>query len=406
MKFTGSEHTRSFRIGLRGLLTCGLAVLLLGTCDQAPIFDMISREVKPREPRIKGVPTKMVVFDRAGSGTGWGMYAADSSLHRYAKNAGGTTDWDEGDIPQPPGDDIFDLAATATRLYALVNVDSPKLYRFDRTNWTEVGFASGNDGYSRFQAIYGECDSEGKPVSDNLYVGARNSSGDYAVFSTGSTSSLTRLGTATGLLTGAAYDGSYHYISTEGGGVYRAATSSGTPTGTFTQITSGLSVTGMIRINDSGPVEIIALCGNGDLYKVSGSGATKAGNAGITLTGGAAVWTDGAATLLLLAVRSSASVSNSTYGYREIVLSSGVLPADPSVKEPGTAPSTVDDNKRYRDTIEPKPVNAIFQAPDEIDASRVLFASVQGRGTARDNTDGGLWSYRNRSGVNQWNAEE
>jgi hypothetical protein len=388
------------------LLACGLAVLLLGTCDQAPIFDMISREVKPREPRIKGVPTKMVVFNRVSSGTEWGMYVADSSLHRYAKNAGGTADWDEGDIPQPPGDDIFDLAATDACLYALVNVDSPKLYRFDRTNWTEVGFASGNDGYSRFQVIYGECDSKGKPVSGNLYVGARNSSGAYAVFSTGSTGSLTRLGSATGLLTGAAYDGSSnHYISTEGGGVYQVSGSSAT----VVSNTSGLSVTGMIQINDSSPVKIIALCGNGDLYTVSGLGATKVGNAGITLTGGAAVWTDGAATpttLLLLAVRSSASVSNSTYGYREIVLSSGALPANPSVKEPGTAPSTVDDNKRYRDTIEPKPVNAILQAPDEIDASRVLFASVQGRGTARDNTDGGLWSYRPRSGVNQWNAEE
>ncbi|MDR0731341.1 MAG: hypothetical protein LBF63_06700, partial [Treponema sp.] len=258
------------------------------------------------------------------------------------------------------------------------------------------------DGYSRFQAIYGECDSEGKPLSDNLYVGASNSSGAYAVFYTDGTVDLTLLASGTGLLTGAAYDTSCHYISTEGGGVYQVASSSGIPSGTFVQIsaTSGLKVTGMIN---AGPV--IALCGNGDLYTVSGAAAALKGNAGINFYGAAAVWTDGADTLLLAATGSTSS-SNSTYGYRELNISGG-LPGTITMVEPGAqSPSTVDDNKRYRDTIEPKPVNAIFQAPDEVDPSRTLFASVQGRGTAKDNTDGGLWSYRERSGVKQWNAEE
>jgi hypothetical protein len=379
------------------LLACGAAALLLFACDQAPIFDMISREVTPREPRIKGVPTKMVLFNRSNSVTPeWGMYVADSSLHRYATNSSGKAVWDEGDIPQPPGK-IFDLAATDTFLYALVNVDSPDLYRLGQgsSSWDKVGFASDNQGYSRFQAIYGDCDAEGKPVSSNLYVGARNnSSGGYAVFHT-TGGDLTLLVSGTGLLTGAAADGTNHYFSTEGDGVYL---SSGSPVSG----TSGLKITGMINTS----TEIIALCGNGDLYTISGGTATGKGNAGINLSGAAAVWTDGTYTLLVAAT-SSISSTNSTYGYRELVLSSGALPATVTMKVPGTAPSTVDDNKRYLDTIEPKPVNAIFQAPKDVDPDdTTLFASVQGRGTAEDNTDGGLWSYRSRSGVYQWNAEE
>ncbi|MDR2135209.1 MAG: hypothetical protein LBO76_01190, partial [Treponema sp.] len=119
-----------------------------------------------------------------------------------------------------------------------------------------------------------------------------------------------------------------------------------------------------------------------------------------------AVWTDTTGTLLLAASQVSISTNNYVYGYRELDISGG-LPETVTMSEPGLkTPSTGDDNKRYKDTIEPKPVNAIFQAPAYIDSEKTLFASVQGRGVAKDNTDGGLWSYRARGGVRQWNAEE
>jgi hypothetical protein len=298
-----------------------------------------------------------------------------------------------------------------------VDADSPKLYRLGRgsVTWEEVGFtASGNDGYSRFQSIYGETNHEGKPVpgSDNLYVGAsKGPSKDgkhYAVFHTdGTTRDLSRLKSDTGALTGAAYDGTNHYFSTDGDGVY----SSTSPSGGFVQVTNtaDLVVNGLIRITSG---EIIALCKTGDLYKLNGGTADKLGNAGVELTGPAAVWTpDGTTYLLLAAVRSSSSSTSSIYGYRELVIPSGGLVKDAvTMKEPGgntpSTPSTMEDNNLYHSTIEPKPVNAIFQAPSEIDSGRTLFASVRGRGTAKDNTDGGVWSYRNRNGVSQWNAEE
>jgi hypothetical protein len=228
-----------------------------------------------------------------------------------------------------------------------------------------------------------------------------NSSGAYAVFYTDG-GDLTLLVKETGILTGTAFDrGTNHYFSTDKGGVYHSASGQSD----FSNITGNLAVTGMIRIPAG---EIIALCANGDLYTVSGSSATNRGNAGVNLPGPAAVWANEAGYLLLAASRSSTSSTNSTYGYRELKLDSGgSLPGTVTMKEPGNEnPSTGDDNKRYRDTIEPKPVNAIFQAPDDIDPDRALFASVQGRGTAKDNTDGGLWSYRSRGGVWQWNAEE
>jgi hypothetical protein len=402
MRFLGSKHSAAGR-----WYVPIVAVLLLFACDQEPIFDMISREVKPREPRVKGVPTKMVLFDTS-LGT-YGMYAADfstlhpdPSLHRYAKNADGKAVWDEGNIPQPPGGRIFDLAATQSYLYALTDPESPKLYRFDRTEWKEVSFASDNQGYSRFQSIYGECNSDGKPQTDNLYVGASNSDGAYAAFFTNG-GNLTQMPSTTGLLTGAAYDGTNYYFATDGGGVY-TSTSPGTG---FSPVTdAGGAVKGLIQLPSS---SVIAIRGDGVLLTLSSSSATvhQAAEGAPNLTGAAAVWTNGSDNILLLAVQIPLSSSNSTYGYRELVLSSGSLPATIELKEPGTGtPSTADDNKRYRDTLEPKPVNSLLQVPSDIDNDMILFASVQGRGVSTNNTDGGLWSLRIRDGVLQWNAED
>ncbi|MDR1444550.1 MAG: hypothetical protein LBI94_06690 [Treponema sp.] len=380
--------------------------LFLFACEQAPIFDMISREVKPREPRVKGVPTKMVLYEYETSK--YGMYVADSSLHRYAAEVpNGEGVWDKGSIPQPSGR-IFDLAATKSYLYALTDPDSPRLYRFDwkEMKWTEVKFVSDNQGYSRLQTIYGECGSDGKPLTDSLYLGASNSAGAYAVFHTDGITGLTLIPSTTGLLTGAAYDGSdKHYFATDGGGVY---TSTNPDTLGFSLVpeTEG-AIKGLIQLPFPSS-SVIALRGDGALIELNSGSVKKvyeAADNSLSLTGPAAVWKDnGGNTLLLLAVRVSLSGSNSTYGYRELDITSGFPTGDITLKEPGSDPahSTADDNKRYKDTIEPKPVNSLLQVPSD----RTLFASVQGRGISQNNTDGGLWSYRSRDGIWQWNAEE
>jgi hypothetical protein len=379
--------------------------VFLASCAQDPIFAMIAREVKPREPRIKGVPSKMAVFKDA-------VYVGSTSLHRYA--GGG---WDGINIPQPPGG-IIDLAATQGYLYALTNADSPTLYRWNGTmggGWVYVHFPPTD--FPRLQAIYGETDDAGNPITSYLFVGTRgvnvgrDDKQDYAVFyiNDSSPNAVQGIVSGTALLTGAVYDGSNHYISTGGGGIYQWS-GSGDPT----NISGGKNVRGMIRIG-TGSVTVLAFCYGGDILSVSSSSATALNQSGLEFRGPATVWRDDAGTpsLLLVAVTTSNSSYGSTYGYREINLLSGpAVTGTPGVielREPGTPttgyPSTMDDNHRYRDTIATKPLNAILQVPSGVDPERPLFASVQGTGTMKHDTDGGLWSYRIRTGGWQWNAE-
>jgi hypothetical protein len=380
---------------------------LLAACTQDPIFAMIAREVEPREPRIKGVPSRMVIFDYSSGDNA--LFVGASSLHRYKSGT-----WDQN-FPQPPGG-VIDLAATQTYLYALVDADSPQLYRLGRGagSWEHIPF--NEKVYSRLDSIYGETDSEGIPQSNYLFVGSRGGgnetdTGNYAVFYiNGGSMTFTQIADETSFLTGAVYDGTAnHYFSTKGHGIYKA---SGSPPGGFTKISSPRNkVSGMIYI-DSSPPKIIALCHDGYVLSVaSSSGVSELGPAGYNFTGPLAVWktSSGNARLLLAAVRTMSD----TYGYREIPLYTGPLstlsPGSLTIQMPGTTSgvdtSTMDDSKHYQDTVEPKPVNAIFQVPSSVDSAMPLFASIQGRGTSKDNTDGGLWSYRIRDGIWQWNAE-
>jgi hypothetical protein len=346
----------------------------------------------------------MVVFGNA-------LYVGGTSLHRYANKV-----WDAGNVPQPPGR-IMDLAATTAYLYALVNTDSSglsqELYRWPGSGqWGKVTFSDTD--YPRLQAIYGETDSKGIPISVYLFVGASRGgnfsnpdTADYAVYNYDDTNYLGRVASGTGLLTGAAFDGTNHYFSTNGGGIYK-----GTP-GNLPHLPNSQSdIKGLIRITDSPSYQILALCYNGNILNVTSSNATKlnSNNIGLNLRGPAAIYTQGSTQLLLVATERKDTTSP-TCGYREIFITSGPIatstPGEISFREPGAVPSSsMDDTTRYKDTIESKPLNGIFQVPAIVDLAMPLFASVQGTGTAKDNTDGGLWSYRVRDGIWQWNAEE
>jgi hypothetical protein len=402
----GKKCSLPFGFGCLGAL---LFAALLGSCTQDPIFTMIAREVKPREPRIKGVPTKMAVFDDA-------LYIGGTSLHRYAKNGDGTAVWDEKNIPQPPGT-IVDLAASQDCLYVLINADSAALYRWKKgeEEWKHVPFEHAD--FPRLQTVYGALDSEGKPLSDYLFVGAgRRNVGsddtmDYAVFClAGGGGDLIPLLTETGLLTGAAFDGGGYYFSTKGDGIYQAG--SIPSSASCSRITEKINAKGMVLVGNM----VLGLSYGGDIFEINGSTAEMLNtNAGPYLRGSAAVWKgdqNDSGSLLLTAVIASDS-TGPAYGYREIAIKTGPLaastPGDIFFLEPGNgtaaAPSTMDDNNRYRDTIEAKPINSIFQVPYDVDSDMPVFASVQGTGTAQDDTDGGLWSLRKRDGILQWNAE-
>jgi hypothetical protein len=137
-------------------------------------------------------------------------------------------------------------------------------------------------------------------------------------------------------------------------------------------------------------------------------------------TGALTIWTnpDNENERLLLAGRQdthAASVDTGyTYGYLELELdaagSSGIKDKS-EFEEPGIRDvSSVDkgDNERYKSTIGKHPVKFLFQAPESVDPPEkdnlgsilypgmTLFASTQ---------QNGVWSYRERDGMKQWNAE-
>ena len=94
---------------------------------------------------------------------------------------------------------------------------------------------------------------------------------------------------------------------------------------------------------------------------------------------------------------STTTSSSYTHGYVEFELNpDGSLNLDPVSRD--NSPSiTVDGNTdRYTATIGKHPINYLYQTPPEVDANMIFFASTQ---TA------GLWSYRDRTGGLQWNAE-
>jgi hypothetical protein len=394
---------------------CPLALFftaVLAACTQDPTFAMIAREVKPREPLIKGVPTKMVIFDYDPGD--YALYIGAASLHRYRRGI-----WDMGNVPQPPGA-IIDMAATRTYLYILTGADSPELYRLAKNapSWEQVSF--GDTEFPRLQAVYGEIDNGGRSTTNYLFVGAskrsfsRDDTKDYAVFYIEDGQDFQPTAAReTALLTGAVYDGAHHYVSTSGDGIYQI---NGvlSPGVSCLKITGEENVRGIIRVDPA----ILAFCYGGDILKIEGSGTItlNSNSPGQYFRGPAAVWRaspSSAPDILLATVITPDSTYGPTYGYREINIKSGpvvtAVPGEIALREPGNGiagfPSTMDDNKRYKDSIESKPVNCIFQVPYDIDPDMPLFASVQGTGTMKNDTDGGLWSYRERDGVPQWNAE-
>jgi hypothetical protein len=374
----------------RFFLLISVAAILMLSCKQNDIFWKIAQEVKPLQPLIKGVPTKMALFKYATTPETYGVYVASSStLYRYVNGAWGT--------PSAPGGTIIDLAATTEYLYALTDPSfaessAPELWRIGSPvsthGWEKITLSS-LGGFPHPVSIYSAADSEGKPTTDILYLcSAASGRNSYAVHTvTGSAAISVMENSGSAELTGAANAGSNNYYSTKNGVYQRGSTS---------QPINGVNISGMINTG----TRIIALGYLGDIYDVTSATKLSSTVSEFNLRGPTAVYTSGANKLLLVAISTS---QGTLYGYREIDLTSGSW----AFRVPGkAAPTTVDDADRYDTTIKSKPINAIFQVPASVDPNKALFASIHGRGVAKNDTDGGLWSYRSRDGVWQWNAEE
>jgi len=378
------------------------AVLLFFACEEDqltyPIFYNISIEVEPLDPKINGAPTNFIVYNNA-------MYVASGPrIYRYTGTDGnGRGIWDT--LNPPPGDKVAQIAATSSYLYAWCYKDNDStinssvtrsLRRFDGVSWVDI---TGNTG--GIQSIFA--------AKDTLFIGNQDRSISYVVDAANEITPIliTVEGEDTqikGELTGAVFNGTDYYLCTMGSGIYKMQD----PGNRAVLIGTNVIFTGMICL-DNAAKTVLLISRDGKLHAINadGNGVAETGHNlnGRLAKGSLAVWEnpDEPGKKLLLAGRQDSLTyavdSGYTYGYWELLLGDNEpngIAVNASFIEPATGgssvPTTVDDNGRYKSTIGKYPVNFIFQAPDGI-----LFASTQ---------QNGVWSYRARNDVPQWNAEE
>jgi hypothetical protein len=403
---------------------------LVFSCEQDPIFYTISTEPAPVPPRIPGSPTKMVKFERTyPEGKVSIMYVASGDLHWYAKaNKGsGNSVWDSAEykIPQPGGK-VIGLAATGEHLYALCIIGTgvtTVLRRIgpDENDWNTVPLETGVR-YRLVQSIFAN--------KEQLFAGAMNNNGkDYGILylkdSLSATPSLGLIASDTEMLSGAARLGNIHYLSTRGRGIYAISETDlslnkpaqqldevGKPDG------KNRLFMGMIQLDDEGPIIVIER-NNGTFFEVQASGFAPlkyAGGAAVAsgkyATGALALWrqvtdNDDGKKILIAGIQgglfSTTTTSSYSHGYVEIELDSpfniidGWLVLNNARSSISPDITVGGDTDRYTATIGKHPINHMYQAPEAIDDKMTFFASTQ---TA------GLWSYRDRTGGWQWNAEK
>jgi hypothetical protein len=412
-------------------------VVLLGlaiSCKQAPIFFIISKETAPRDPRIDGAPTNMVIFQREYPDRDEPvpiMYVASARLHWYAKALGADEpQWDLGEYatPQPDGK-IISLAVTKSangehRLYALCRdgngVNAKLRYLPSRYEPGETWTTIQADSYPDIQSMYAD------PDSDRLFAGfGRNT---YSILYLDNTAdTLKMLKADTTLLSGVIFREDIYYLSTRGsrsrGGLFQIS-----ETDLANNNIDAIKQLEEAPVNDSNNnyrmfMSMIKLEDNtiiaversgGGLYEVQDGSFTRMKyNDDIDIVTGRyattaiAVWEDRddpGTKLLIIGIQGalySTTTSSYTHGYVEFELyPDGSLNNGVRRHDAGNLQSVETRQDQYTTSLGKHPVNHLFQAPKDIDKNNLtFFASTQ---TA------GLWSFRDRpdNGGWQWNAEE
>ncbi|MDR0289690.1 MAG: hypothetical protein LBI06_02015 [Treponema sp.] len=407
----------------RNIFAIIICVFFAVSCNQDPIFFIISTETAPLDPLIEGAPTNMVVFERNGTPV---MYVASGRLHWYAKSAETIIDeegpeWnlEEYEIPQPGGR-VISLATTSepNRLYALCldghGVNATLRYiEQDSNEWTAIQNEAGD--YPLIQSIYAA------PDQGQLFAGARRNSVNTATYGIlyldNETDTLKLLKSEVAIFSGAAYKDGIYYLSTKGDGIFSV---SETDFARIDQLDNSsnpdnkrLLFMSIIKLEDQ---TIIAVERNGGtLYEVNDgsyeqmkySGSDRNGEAiatGRFATGAIALWEDrldSGNKMLIVGIQGSlysTATSSYTHGYIEFSLNADGSFNMATVRRESNQLLSVSDTDRYASGLGKHPINHLFQTPYSIDEERTFFASTQ---TA------GLWSYRNRAeGGWQWNAEE
>ena len=402
-----------------------MLVLFSASCNQEPIFYIISTETAPLPPRIAGVPTNMVVFQRVYPGIEEPvniMYVASGRLHWYAKAPdGGGPEWDSNAYPiaQPEGK-IISLAVAGDRLYALCrdgNGINAKLRCIESEwkageQWTTI--ASEASSYPVIQTIYVA------PESQRLFAGAGRSSFDILYLDTAEDKLKTLIENSS-LLSSAVCQNGINYLSTRGNGIYQITDNDLTNITQLEDMTDdernrnpARNFMSMIMLKDNSIIAVERE--GGTLYAVQNGSFARLRYAinnnwiatGKYATEAITLWEeidpvsgDTTRRLLVVGIQGglySTTASSYTYGYVEFELNlDGSLNTAQTRRDPGNL-LTVSDNDRYTTSLGKHPINSLFQMPREIDEDIIFFASTQ---TA------GLWSYRyiEKNGGWQWNAE-
>jgi hypothetical protein len=415
------------RIRILRVTTLFLLVFVFFACKQDPIFYTISQEVAPRDPRIPGGPVNFTVFTRAGDGGKTLLYAASGKkLHWYAGTGWDNRNWG---VPQPGGW-IKYLAATGDFLFAICypgdsGLKAPALKRIaaDGNEWAALELEDDAKNYPFFQTVYA-------PSPQWVFIGSviRSNNNSFVILYANGAQDGDKvirvlkdngLILDDGLLCGAAFYNGDYYLCTETGVVYAVPeTLLSAGAGTVKKLSAGTRLKGIITLEGADPAAppVVAMSRGGKLYNVTAADAEgkipaavdasgKELSMGDYATGALALWKEVTAendesgkTLLLLAGKQDSftysTSSGYTYGYREFKITADGIeqPREPG----GTYPTSADNNERYRSTIGKHQVNFIFQAPYKVDTAMPLFAA-----TEKD----GVWSYRERDGTWQWNAE-
>jgi hypothetical protein len=345
------------------------------SCNQDPIFYLISKEVAPRDPTINGSPSKMV---KTSGTTNYDIYTANGKLWKFSGNSWNTV--------SSPGS-VFDVATVGDTLYIMtLSGVTGTVYKRESGAWTEI---ANDSGYEHLQSIWG-CDNA-------LFASSRSGSDDYAILQLVG-GNFTAIKTNTRDLTGVAYAGGTYYFATSSNGVYTGTGGGSVTVGGQIPGTTSMRITGIFAYKST----VIAVTLEGVVLDLSSS-PIKGYSKAYSLSGSICLWQrklgDTSSECLLLGVKGGSD----NYGYYEMKINNGTI-AWSGFSEPGDLKpdSSVDDQDTYRQQLKKHLVKSIMQAPATAEGSAVglpvVFASTQ---------KNGLWSYRkdsdNPAGV--WNAE-
>jgi hypothetical protein len=371
-----------------------LAVLMILTtfsCKQSSIFFMVSNEVKPKDPKISGAPTKIV------AGTSNLYVASKKDVWSYDGNT-----WNKM-VDQPPTNSTFsDVAADETSSELFVQTTSRELFKYDGT-WTKITNAASSS-FPNLAGIY--------MANGQLFAAARDDEDDpdpdYAVLWYDGTKlvSLEDYNGTGGKLTGVVYAGSNYYLATLGGVRVISGTVSASSTLTSLSMPGGIgNVTGIIA--SPSKTEILAVTSDGEIVigDLTALPVTfRYDNPEDYLNGALNIAETESGRQVLMIGRGNTSGNAYEYGYVELVLddnsTDGVLnddmfPNTINLDPPGEGThSSIEtgsrSNAEYDSSLGREVVTSIIQSHL---GDKTLFASTNLKG---------LWSYRD----GEWNAED